>query len=445
MKKFSSIDELLEFTENIKGHTFRDFDINGRLEDNLRGNKGVLGQIIEEGFYGYPINNVAQADFDELGVELKVTGFVKNKNGTVSAKERLVLSKIDFNSIVNEEFDFSKLIFKNRKILIIWYEYEKSKNPADYVIRDFQLYDMDEHGDITIIKNDFEIIKQKVIVGEAHELSEGLTSYLGACPKGINSSDLTYQPNSTILAMRRAYALKNSYMTGVLRNINLVFENDGVEYKTIEEYVFAQVSKYIGKTQMAIYEELFQNSYENKIPKQLNKIISNELLGKDSELIEKNELFSKTNYIIKNIPVDINNYPLERMSFRNLILSEFVEDWETSIWKNYFEEITIIALLYEGDKKELTNGFRVFKDIKLITFTNDDIDKFGITYSKVKEAIEYNDISKLPYPGSLDDQILEIAPKGQKNDDAYNNFFKKDVTKVSFMITKEFLFRKLIN
>jgi len=444
MKKFNTIDELLKYTENIKGHTFRDFDKNGKLEENLKRNKGALGQVIEEVFYGYPPNNIAKADFDNLGVELKVTGFIKNKNGTVSAKERLVLSKIDYNSIVEEKFDFSKLLFKNRKLLIIWYEYEKGKSPADFVIQNFQLYDMDEHGDIAVIKNDFEIIKQKVITGTAHELSEGLTSYLGAAPKGINSLDVTSQPNSGEMAMKRAYALKNSYMTGVLRSVKFTFEADGTEYKTIEEYVFAQVSKFIGKTQMTIYEELFKDNYKAKIPKNLNKMISDEVIGKDNELPEKNELFSKTNYVIKNIPVNEHNYPLERMSFRNLVLSEFEEEWEDSRWKNYFEEITFIVLLYEGDKKTITNGFRTFKDIKKITFNADDVELFGRTYNMVREAIRTQDISKLPYPKVIDGQVLEIAPKGLKNADAYNHFFDKDVTKVCFMIDKDFIFKKLI-
>ena len=443
MKKFNNIDELLRYTENIKGKTFRELDTKGVLKNSLTGNKGALGQVIEEGFYGYPANNSARADFDNLGVELKVTGFIRNKNGTVSAKERLVLSKIDYNTIINEEFDFSKLLFKNRKLLIIWYEYEKGKHPADFIIQDFQLYDMDEHGDITIIKNDFEIIKQKVVVGEAHELSEGLTSYLGAAPKGVNSLDVTNQPNSLEKAMKRAYALKNSYMTGVLRSVNFAFEVDRIEYKTIEEYVFAQVSKFIGKTQMKIYEELFKNSYESKIPKNLNKMISDEIIGKDDELPEKNQLFAKTNYVIKNIPVNEHNYPIERMSFRNLVLSEFEDEWEDSRWKNYFEEVTFIVLLYEGDKKLRKNGFRTFKDVKKITFNAQDVELFGRTYNLVRAAIKSKDISKLPYPKVIDGQVLEVAPKGQKNDDAYNRFFDKDVTRVCFMIDKDFLFMKL--
>ena len=57
-------------------------------------NKGNLGQIIEEKFFHYKCNNDSQADFKEAGVELKVTPYKINKNGSFSAKERLILSLI---------------------------------------------------------------------------------------------------------------------------------------------------------------------------------------------------------------------------------------------------------------------------------------------------------------------------------------------------------------
>jgi len=147
--KFNTIDELLEYTKQIRGKSFKDFDVNQILTSNPK-DKGNLGKIIETGFYKYPNNNKAEADFANLGVELKVSGYVRNKNGTVSAKERLVLGKIDYNSIVNEEFNFSHLLFKSKKILIIWYEYDREKEYKDFIITDFQLYDMT--GDSLIIK-----------------------------------------------------------------------------------------------------------------------------------------------------------------------------------------------------------------------------------------------------------------------------------------------------
>ncbi len=437
---FKSINELLEYTKNIVGKTFKEIDKQNQLKSNLIKDKGIFGKVIETGFYGYPNNNKAEADFNNLGIELKVSGYIKNKNGTISAKERLVLSKIDYNSIINEEFDYSKLLFKNKKILIIWYEYEREKNAEDFVITSYQLYDMS--GDELIIKNDYEIIREKVLKGFAHLLSEGDTSYLGACIKGATSKDRTTQPASNVPAKPRAFSLKNSYMTGVLKSMNLVFNVDNLEYKTIEEYVFAQIQKYIGQTQVEIYYNLTGTKYVERIPKNLGKMISNKAIGKDSELPQKNDLFLKTNYIIKNLPVNDVGYPLERMSFRNLALSDFVDKWEDSNWKTFFEEVTIIVLCYEGNH-QIRNGFRVLKEIKKITFNGNDIDLFGRTYDMVRNAIMNKDVSKLPYPNKFLGQILEVAPKGIKDDDAYNNFFKKDVTKVCFMLNKDFLFKKV--
>ena len=65
----------------------------------------------------------------------------------------------------------------------------------------------------------------------------------------------------------------------------------------------------------------------------------------------------------------------------------------------------------------------------------------GVLYLQLNK----NDISLLPYPNSYKNQIIEIAPKGVKGDDAYNNFFKKDTTKTTFMLSKSFIEKKLKN
>lgn len=44
--------------------------------------KGGLGELIEERFFHYQTNNDARPDFDKAGVELKVTPYKQNKNGT---------------------------------------------------------------------------------------------------------------------------------------------------------------------------------------------------------------------------------------------------------------------------------------------------------------------------------------------------------------------------
>ena len=155
-------------------------------------------------------------------------------------------------------------------------------------------------------------------------------------------------------------SMKNSYMTGILRSAKLVLEADSIEYKTVEDYVFAQIQRFIGKKQLDIFEKVTNKKLIGKIPKHLSKMISNELIGKDEELPQKNPLFQKVNYVIKNLPVNKFGYPIERMSFRNLVLSEFKDDWEDSFWKNYFEEVTIIVICYRGDRGS-KNGERILE------------------------------------------------------------------------------------
>lgn len=445
--KFSSEQELLEYTEKIKNKTFRDIDNENLLENSsLRRRKGLLGNIVESGFYGYPLNSDARADFDNIGIELKVSGYVLTKKGEKRAKERLVLSKIDYDKIIEEEFEFSKLISKNKKILIIWYHYEKGKNPADFLITDYQLYDMEQ--DIDIIKNDFERIKNKIDAGNAHELSESDTSFLGACTKARTSKDRTRQPNSEILAKPRAFSLKQGYINGILSNLektkksNIATPSDSEKEKTVLEFVKSKFNPYFGKTQLEIYRELF-GKIPDPIPKNINKIISDKILGNDKELKESHELFRKTNYLIKNIPITDKNKARERMAFKNLRLSEFDDDWNDSYWKNFFEENTLITICYQGNSSS-KNGERVLKEIIQITIDDEELDSIEKTFDFVKKTIETGDISNLPKPNTFEGQILEIAPKASKGKNIYETFLDSENTKVCFMLNKKLLNKKLL-
>ena len=441
--KFNSEHELLKYTSKIIGKTFKEIDSEGLLQKtSLKQQKGVLGHIVETGFYKYPRNSNNKPDFEELGIELKVTGYKKNKNGSKSAKERLVLSKIDFNKIINETFESSHVLSKCNKMLIIWYEYNKNKDPKDFLITDFQLYDMTK--DKKIFENDFKIIKNKVLAGKAHELREGDTSYLGACTKARTASDRTSQPFSDILAKPRAYSLKNAYMTGILRQSEeMPLIEFSSNYKTVEDYIVDKLKPYFGKTQIEIFEEITGESIGENVPKNINKMISNILIGKDEELPLKDELFTKTSFVIKNIPIQENGKSRERMSFRTLKLSEFDEEWEDSFWKNYFEETTIITISYVEVNKS-RNGHRVLKNVKKISFNDEDFDAFEKTYNQIKIAIKEQNIDLLPTSANgFKNLELQIAPKGIKGDDAYNNFLKKEKTKVCFMISKDVINKKL--
>ena len=97
-----------------------------------------------------------------------------------------------------------------------------------------------------------------------------------------------------------------------------------------------------------------------------------------------------------------------------------------------------------AEKNKSRNGFRVLSDVKQITFDENDLESFEKTYNQIKLAIEKKDVNLLPTSANgFKNQLLEIAPKGVKGDDAYVNFFKRDKTKVAFMISKKLLVNKL--
>ena len=96
--------------------------------------KGGLGNLIEQYLFGIEANGESEPDFINAGIELKVTPYRKNKDNTLSAKERLVLNMIDFSTEYKNEFETSHFWFKNNKIQLLWYLHEDNKNKLDFKI-----------------------------------------------------------------------------------------------------------------------------------------------------------------------------------------------------------------------------------------------------------------------------------------------------------------------
>lgn len=458
--EFDSIDDLMDYSQNIIGKSLNDIIKENNKEydssSTMKKAKGILGNLVETEFYHYPNNNVSKADFEKLGIELKTTGIIKNSKG-IRAKERLVLNMIDFDKIVNEEFETSHLMEKNNFILILFYHYQKDMDFKDFKFTSLLLYSL--YRDQDILKNDFNIIKNKVIEGKAHELSEGDTTYLGACTKSSTSKITRKQPFSDIPAKPRAFCLKNKYMTSILNDLlteDMIHTSPKKhKYLSVIDYIKNQMKPYLGMTQLEIAEEIGLEINDEKIPKNLNKMISDKIIGKDYELSDLDDIFKYSSFIIKNSPINKNGF-VERMTFSNLNISDFEYEWDDSYWKQYFEEIAIINILYEAENSDIKNGYRILKDVKTLTFTPEEIDSFGQTFNLIKDAIEHyknrtygedlNEYVKLlPTPKTFPNQILEIIPRATIGHNSYYSLFinDKDKTKVAVALTKEFLNKKL--
>ncbi|KAB2863640.1 MAG: DNA mismatch repair protein MutH [Exiguobacterium chiriqhucha] len=434
--KFNSIDELLNKTSEIVGKTFKELDSNNYF-DKSSNDKGILGKIVETGFYGYPNNNKAEADFDELGVELKVSGFTVTKKGLWSAKERISLSQINFKKIVDQEFQYSSLISKNRKILFIWYEFAKGGDPRDFVIRDYQLYDMTAIE--PVIEKDYLIIQDFVRKGLAHNLSEGNSVILGAATKGA-SGQTQVQPYSSIKAKTRAFSIKNSFIKGVLKEHRANYELILPKELTPEEWLWNRLKKFKGMTQINILKTVDANSVKDTIPKGIGGMIQKRTIG-DEEDLEKVELFNKLTYRIKSIPINPNYYPLEKATFKTLHKEEFQDEWDSSDWKLFFEESTFFYVGYVGEDKSIKNGHRKLECLFKVTFTPEEIESFEKTYNQIQFAIATNDISSLPTATRCPNSPLVISTKGGKGDSCYKTFMSGG-RKTCFMFNKDFLFKK---
>ena len=256
-------EDIENYAKRLIGKTFYDIlknyfkDNNLELEKTFNKNKGKLGNLIEKYYFYYEPNSNPHADFEKANTELKVTPYIKGKNGTLRAKERLVIGMIPNDKPIETNFEKSHVLEKLQLILLILYFHDKNKNKLDYSIDFVKLFSILGENckkDLEIIKKDYKIIVDKIISGNAHKLSEGDTNYLGACTKGSTAEkSLQKQYYGDMPAKRRAFSLKQSYMSYVLNTYivgnvptydsivkedeNVYFEDIVLKYRFDNKYI----------------------------------------------------------------------------------------------------------------------------------------------------------------------------------------------------------------
>lgn len=297
--------------------------------------KGQYGNYIEKYFYGYQPNSDSAADFDKIGVELKVTPFKVNKNGSISAKERLVLTILNYMEENLEDFYSTHLWEKCSKILLLFYNgLIPNQTMADYIIEKVFLYEWFEE-DMDVILEDYQRITEKIKQGKAHELSESDGNYLSTCTKGAGKGkDFRSQPFSSEPAKQRAWELKSSYMTYLINHkIFNQTEQESVvatargEKKPFTEVIAEKILTYKGFSE----EELYARFDINPKAKGKNSSLIRKILGLTGD-IEKTQEFQKANMNLRVIRVDKNGLPKEDSPFKTYNFVELAsnDEWEES-------------------------------------------------------------------------------------------------------------------
>lgn len=428
----------------------RDTGHYGSLDVNVtKRNKGNLGQIIEEKFFHYQCNSESRPDFYEAGVELKVTPYKENKNGSLSAKERLILTMIDYFQVVNEDFENSHMWKKSRLILLVYYLYQKDiKYNLDYRIKFSRLFTPPEQ-DVKIIKHDYEIIVEKVKSGKAHELSEGDTLYLGAATKASTSTDRRQQPYSDELAKPRAFAFKTSYMTYVLNNYVVpgkktyepIVVADSVD--SFEDYVVAKINKHHGKSIEELCVE-YDVEFSSK-PKNLEAMLAYRMLGIKGNHAEE---FEKANVVVKAIRIGNNNKIKESMSFPVFKFKELVKEcWEDSTFGNYLRETRFLFVVYKfDDEKVLRLQGCQFWNIPYDDLETEVRSVWERTKQVLLDGLEIKVVNGKNYnnfPKATENRVSHVRPHARNAEDTYELPDGRFFPKQCFWLNNSYIYEQI--
>lgn len=449
--RYETIQELMDKAREAEGKTFGEIDTTGRIK-NVR-SKGSLGHIIEESHFGYQINSDARPDFEELGIELKVTPFKKNKNGTYSSKERLVLNMIDYHNEHEYSFETSSFLSKATSMLIMLYQYEPNIPIDDYRIYKAFLNEFSEE-DLDVMRQDWETIVAKIKRGEAHLISEADTMYLSACTKGANGSVVRSQPFSEQPAKPRAFSLKASYMSGLVRQyltpelMESIANHGELKEMSIEELLEAKLAPHYGKTVLELCEETsipYNPGNKAMIPRVMAK-----LFGVRKTDLSSIEEFAKANIKFKTIAREPDGKIREHMSFGKVDFDDLSRDeWEESDLYDTFAEQKYLFLVFRYDEEYVPKQKRIprFEGIRLWNMPLETVD--GELKSMWLEAkhIVHTGVKLTPsgkrvknnLPGPKFNQVAHVRSKGADGQDKVKLPDGQWITKQSFWLDRNYI------
>ena len=383
------------------------------LKHNYSG-KGNFGQILEKYYFVYDPNSKSEADFIEIGLELKSSPLKQLKNNEYRSKERLVLNIINYTEVVKQNFEESDFWKKNSNLLLVFYLYKTESNILEYIIKLVDEWNFPD-SDLEIIKNDWNFIKQKINIGKAHELSEGDTFYLGACTKGANANTQREQPFSDKKAKQRAYSLKQGYVNHIIASIaseptekygKIIPNVSNVSNQTLDEIVIEKFKTYYGKTIEQILESI--GVQINIKAKNFFALLTKAILG--IELDKEIEEFQKADIIVKSIRVESNNKIVESVSFKHFSFIDLVDNtWENSEFKKDLESKYLFIFF------KLDNNTRILQKAKFWNMPYLDILEAKKVWSNTKKIVKDGRIVK------------KIMPNGTRK----TNFYGKNMNKVS--------------
>jgi DNA mismatch repair protein MutH len=450
----SNLNSIIAYAKKLENKSLR-IACGVSIENYSYRGKGNFGQLLEKYYFNYEPNSLNEPDFHEVELELKSSPLKVLKSNQFRSKERLVLNIINYLDLPKQDFLTSSFYVKNSHLLLVFYLHEQDVDVIDYIIKlvgDWKIPDTD----LSIIKNDWEQIKKKVLDGLAHELSEGDTFYLGAATKGAKGGNFRTQPFNNLLAKQRAFTFKQGYLNHIIASLahdkkdvsygKIISSSIQLNNKTLEEIVVDKFSSYLNKS----VEDLVTIFSKNKLnPKAKNFYSSLAKLVLGISIEQEIEEFSKAEIKVKAIRIKNNNLPKEDLSFPAFNYEDLVnEDWEESIFKSYLET-KYIFIFFKFDK----NDKLTLNKVKFWNMPVKDIIDAKKVWVKTKQIVNNGDIVNhinknirhTNFPNKEFNRVSHVRPHALNSKDTFplpvtDKVTKaKEYTKHSFWINNTYI------
>jgi DNA mismatch repair protein MutH len=435
MESFNNVKDLESFYKKFENKTLKnlsEYVSHNYPKISISTNKGIAGQILEA-IIGNAPNSNPNADVIGINVELKVLPLRKIGN-QIQPKERSKIKSINYNKIVNEEWQTSDVRNKMEKILFLLYEHPSGKTYKDweeFLFKGTLLYEVKNEKE-NIVQEDWEQIKFKVQSEIAHNISEGDSKILGACTSGTGK-DIVYGNNKKT-AKQRSYSLKHNYLKVFYEE-----NKEGQKFSSLnlgvkvepQDFVLNEFNKVLKGNNLKLLVDKFNVKFSPKAKSSFSLLINRILKVDDKKKIRELE---ENGIVIKTIPVSEQNKPWEAMSFHKFSLVDLIEEeWESdeneADFKNIISQGFIFIPIIKEKEKYTEKGETKYRYKDWTTW-------------KIGESVYWkanpNELLKIEQEWELAKRIIKkgVQVTNVKHGSGFrqeNNLLKSSVTKIIHM------------
>jgi DNA mismatch repair protein MutH len=423
--------------------------------------KGSIGQVLQTWFAVPFSDNRPHADLPDarvlgsevVGIEIKIVPMRQSsKRDLLRAKERNVISMINYSSLPTERWSTASVRHKLEHILFIFYLYDFEDWRKSTVLRSV-LWSLRDEPLSKRIEKDWSRTRDLVAAGHASLLTESdkETVILRTCRKGAGGpkEQKISIPGSKEPAWKRAFSLAPGHLDVVLaRNqpaapLVSFLPDTTASTVSFEDAVLSQLKALVG---MRIREldpsRDWSKSHKNAAALVVKRALRLEL--DPDQIVE----FVERRVVVRVLPVLVKSQKLkEAVSFPVMRLREFVdEEWEESTLLSYLQLILFIPT-YLGDGTVRQGNRRIGKSWFWTPTERelDDIHSEWLHYQKLVRSgacMTKKDLRGRLVSGLLKEsqtKYIHMRPHGRDADDFDEDRFGNRIVKQSFWLNKRFL------